>query len=153
MVDDEDFDRLNKYKWHVKVSGIRYYACRSVKNKKGVYDEKVMLSHEVLSIYGRNVYHLDGNRLNCQKSNLALSKWSMQEGTNLGKLVGSSHRWAVHVLLDDDSYSKLTRLAEDLGNTPSKIIERIIQNMIWPPPLKNGTPEQPSGYRYNESLT
>ena len=84
QIDDEDFERVNAFKWHASAqgrTGDRYYACRFkyVKGKK----VKVWLHRFVMglpdSIEGYDplvVDHDDGDGLNCQKENLSAVPWS-----------------------------------------------------------------------------
>ena len=70
LVDDEDFEELNKYKWFAFKNGNTFYALRSAKtiNKK----RKVIYMHRVLANTpdGMNTDHKDRDGLNNQKSNL-----------------------------------------------------------------------------------
>ena len=64
MVDDEDFDRVNQYRWGVKSDGkIIVGTSKSLRTK-----------HLSLFLLGlnrcKNVRHKDGNIYNCQKNNL-----------------------------------------------------------------------------------
>ena len=68
LVDDEDFDKLNKHWWHVNSGG---YAVRNTKN--GV----VHMHREVLGQpeEGYVVDHIDGDRLDNRKSNLRFATY------------------------------------------------------------------------------
>lgn len=77
LVDDEDFENLNQYKWHL-CSG---YAARSVgykDNKHMLYMHRVILNITNSKIY---VDHKDSNKLNNTKSNLRTCTQS-QNGAN-----------------------------------------------------------------------
>lgn len=68
MVDDEDFDELNAYKWEV---GARGYATRRKQiNKK----RTVFLMHRIImnTPVGMDTDHKDHNKLNNQKNNLRI---------------------------------------------------------------------------------
>ena len=70
LVDDEDYEYLNQWKWHVKkVKGSWYYAARSQHNGSIVIN---VMIHRVIMLTpkGDVVDHLDGNGLNCQKYNM-----------------------------------------------------------------------------------
>lgn len=65
IVDDEDFEELNKYKWTLMKSGAEVcYAYR-----KEYPTNKSILMHKTLVNFNM-VDHIDGNGLNNQKSNL-----------------------------------------------------------------------------------
>lgn len=68
LVDDEDYEELNKYKWYANKIRNTYYAMRHMsKNHK-----KIILMHrEVMDLSNKMfVDHIDGNGLNNCKSNL-----------------------------------------------------------------------------------
>lgn len=71
FVDDDDFERLNQYKWHVLKIGKSIYAVRNTYINRKVGSS--YLHREVLNV-GKGVLidHKDGNGLNCQKYNLRL---------------------------------------------------------------------------------
>lgn len=75
LVDDEDFEYLNQWKWYAQKGKHTWYACRDVKTKN---TRKNFLMHrEILKIksYKENPIqtdHRDGNGLNNQKNNLRL---------------------------------------------------------------------------------
>lgn len=75
-VDDEDFDELNKYKWHAGRKGFgKFYACRSQridKKKIGIYMHRQLLA----AVKGQEVDHIDGDPFNNQKLNLRLCSHS-----------------------------------------------------------------------------
>ncbi|MDR6393480.1 AP2 domain-containing protein [Paraburkholderia phenoliruptrix] len=70
IVDDEDFDRVNSYRWYMTGNG---YA-RTNKNVGGL--QRGMAMHrfilEIQTGDERIVDHIDGNRLNNQKANLRI---------------------------------------------------------------------------------
>lgn len=69
LVDDEDFDFLNQFKWFAHKVRHVYYADRD-------QDDKTIRMHRVLlNITDKNIHvdHIDGNGLNNQKSNLRIS--------------------------------------------------------------------------------
>lgn len=68
LVDDEDFEYLNTFKWRTIASGNIFYASRTV-----TIDGKRIniLMHGVI-MGGKGIDHIDHNGLNNQKSNLRL---------------------------------------------------------------------------------
>lgn len=69
MVDNEDFEELNKHKWYAHDGNCTFYAHRhSIINGK----DKTILMHRVISKTptGLLTDHIDGNGLNNQKKNL-----------------------------------------------------------------------------------
>ena len=69
LVDDEDYERASQYKWHaMNKGGGKYYAV-------GWVDGRDVFLHVFLMNppFGMEVDHIDGNGLNCQKSNMRLA--------------------------------------------------------------------------------
>lgn len=67
LVDDEDYEKLNAYKWHVKKFKNVIYARRITIDKK-----HILMHREILGVYDNNelIDHKDRNGLNNQKGNL-----------------------------------------------------------------------------------
>lgn len=63
LVDDEDFDYVNQWKWYYDAG----YARRTIKNR-GIFMHIVILSKPL----GMEVDHKDGNGINNQRNNLRL---------------------------------------------------------------------------------
>ena len=88
LVDDEDFDRLNKFTWKLNNMGYpqRTTSYRDAENK--MHGTHLLLHREVMNARkGQQVDHRDGNLLNCQKSNLRFSTQS-QNRMNSRKMRG-----------------------------------------------------------------
>lgn len=69
LVDDEDFERVNQFKWTASFQEDRWYAVRSVK-RDGVW-RHVRMHAFILGVpHSRSVDHRDGDGLNNQKGNL-----------------------------------------------------------------------------------
>ena len=68
MVDDEDFEELNKFKWQVNKYKHSNYAIRFSNEK-----ENIKMHREILNTpKGMQVDHIDGNGLNNVKGNLRI---------------------------------------------------------------------------------
>ena len=78
MVDDEDYDYLKQFDWHVSKD-------KCVSSAMGSHKNKRMLIHRLLmkAPDDMEVDHIDGNRLNNQRSNLRLAT-SSQNKCNRG---------------------------------------------------------------------
>lgn len=72
-VDDEDFEYLNQWKWHVLKGCSKYYASRAdnEKTRKGK-QVRILMHREVCDGLEKEKFvdHIDGNGLNNQKENL-----------------------------------------------------------------------------------
>lgn len=67
IVDDEDFERLNQYKWRTQRIGYLFYGARWGRKTT------IMLHREVLNLKhgdGRMVDHINNDGLDCRKQNL-----------------------------------------------------------------------------------
>ena len=105
MVDDEDYERLNQYSWQVD----KYKTVKRHPKEK----EKHSLIHRFILNPKDNeeIDHIDGNRLNNQKSNLRLATSSQNKinrgprGDNKSGFKGVSwhrqrERWAVRLMIN-----------------------------------------------------
>ena len=87
MVDDDIFEELIKYNWHYVKARKEYAARRDYSTNK---PKKILLHRYIYELkYGKIpeellVDHIDGNRLNCQTSNLRLATKS-ENGCNIKK--------------------------------------------------------------------
>jgi hypothetical protein len=98
IVDDENYEELNKYKWKAKKDNKTFYAIRNKLTPEG---KEVIMHRQVAGCKtGEIVDHIDRNGLNNQKSNLR--KCSMAENvrnsrkSSLGKssiFKGVSRSW------------------------------------------------------------
>ncbi len=68
LVDDEDFDWLNKWKWYAHKDYSTFYANR---HGQGCNDKNILMHREIINVSkGQLIDHKDRNGLNNQKSNL-----------------------------------------------------------------------------------
>jgi hypothetical protein len=67
LVDDEDFDRINQYKWHVEKDG---YAMTNNREKLGVIVRGFMHRFILYAPKGSQVDHINQNKLDNRKCNL-----------------------------------------------------------------------------------
>lgn len=68
LVDDDDFEALNQYKWSAKKSGSKFYARRSII----VHGKQITQYMHCEVMKGKGIDHIDINGLNNQKSNLRI---------------------------------------------------------------------------------
>lgn len=69
LIDDADFQSVNKFKWHVHFSDSKIYARRKRRVFEGKSTTKIYL-HSFLLPEASRIDHRDGNGLNCQRNNL-----------------------------------------------------------------------------------
>jgi hypothetical protein len=110
-VDDEDFEQLNRFRWHATPGGKGFYA-KSILRPK---DEEVfpcMMHWAVLKIKppkGYVIDHIDGDGLNNQRSNLRVlstrQNTQNKHGEYSSKYPGVSwskvsQKWLVHIMVE-----------------------------------------------------
>lgn len=116
LVDDEDFEFLNQWKWYAQKSGKdRFYAVRCAMDdgkKKYIY-----MHRQILALTDRNIYgdHINGDSLNNQRSNLRVSTHKQNirncrsNGTNGSKYKGitfdkPTQKWRAQIMVDRKHY-------------------------------------------------
>jgi two-component SAPR family response regulator len=81
LVDNEDFEELNKYNWCFHHSGYAMRRIGKIGKQKSIYIHKIV----VKCPKGKEVDHINLNKLNCQKYNLRICSHK-QNMMNRGKL-------------------------------------------------------------------
>lgn len=93
MVDDEDYKRLNQWKWYALPSRNTYYAARMVRPKKKRI--LIYMHREIMKPSGNlQIDHKDGNGLNNTRSNLRIC--TQHQNTLNRKPFGNSNCLGVH---------------------------------------------------------
>lgn len=92
IVDDDDFDWLNQWKWHFNTG----YASRSISrdNKRfGIQMHRLIMSAKI----GQNIDHIDRNKLNNSRKNLRFAS-DIENACNVAKIkkICSSKYKGVH---------------------------------------------------------
>lgn len=78
LIDDEDFEAINEFKWYANKHRNTYYALRHLpinSSKKLCYMHRVIMK----SPTRKQIDHIDGNGLNNQKSNLRICTGSQNQ--------------------------------------------------------------------------
>lgn len=83
IVDDEDYERLSKYKWHACKGGNTFYGYR---NSKGLNRHKILMHREILRLKqddGKHTDHknhcgLDNKKVNLRICTPAQNQWNRQ---------------------------------------------------------------------------
>jgi len=93
LVDDDDFEELNKHKWFAEKSGNTYYAVRNDRyvNKK---QKKIKMHRHLLGLTNPHLLgdHQDRNGLNNQNNNLRKANKS-ENGKNRASKKGASSKY------------------------------------------------------------
>jgi hypothetical protein len=70
LVDDEDFDRLNEFRWHPYKDKTTFYAIRNIDDGNGGHTTRPMHQEILGRVAGSVIDHRDGDGLNNQKGNI-----------------------------------------------------------------------------------
>ncbi len=93
-VDDDDFDRVRKYKWQADVSrdGLRVYAITTLikPERRNIRLHRLVLN----ATEGQLVDHIGGNSttLDCRKHNLRFASKGLNAANSKPRINGSGHR-------------------------------------------------------------
>lgn len=94
MVDDEDYEYLNQFKWYILKDDHTNYAVRYEKTNHGY--EVISMGREILGVKGKmTVDHRDHNGLNNQRYNLRIGTYA--QNLTHRKPYGKSKYHGVHV--------------------------------------------------------
>lgn len=93
LVDDEDFDKLSKFKWSAIYGRHTCYAKRESQRINGVRGTTIRMHQEIMNTHnGEFIDHKDGNGLNNQKANLRFCT-NQQNRMNSNSVKGSTSRF------------------------------------------------------------
>lgn len=72
LVDDKNYEELNKYKWSAYFDSVTYYALRRVLESEGGKRKTIKMHHQILGTppKGFVTHHGDGSGLNNQEDNI-----------------------------------------------------------------------------------
>jgi hypothetical protein len=118
LIDDEDFEKVSKYKWHCLANN---YAARKFyyEKKDGKWITKYIRLHQfILNEFNKEIDHVNGNRLDNRKENLRLCTRSLnnansikktRKGGTTSKYKGvtwnkNASKWMVQAKLDNIGY-------------------------------------------------
>jgi len=73
LVDDSDYEELNKYNWYAHEGGSTFYAARTIRNSRLRNKQTIMMHQSVLQNNKDRIDHIDCNGLNNQKENLRIA--------------------------------------------------------------------------------
>jgi hypothetical protein len=104
LVDEEDFDELSKFKWHVKIGRHTFYARRSTLINENRPTSSILMARQVLRMVDPTCFidHIDHNGLNNQKSNLRICTHQQNMANNSSRKNSSSKYIGVYF----ESWSK-----------------------------------------------
>lgn len=93
VVDDDDYDRVSRFKWSATRHGKVVYAQRKIKTPLG-RSTSLLLHRFLMNVVNPKIYvdHRDHDGLNCKKSNLRLCVPGENDGNQMKKH-GTSSRY------------------------------------------------------------
>lgn len=92
LVDDEDFEALNRFKWCAKSSGAGLFYAYRATGKRSDGSRVYQFMHRLLVQGDGFVDHINGNGLDNRRDNLRLAT-SSQNGINRRKALGTTSRY------------------------------------------------------------
>lgn len=110
FVDDEDYERVTRYKWHTKPNG---YAMRSY-NVKGKRFSQYLHRFLMNPPPGKYVDHINHNRLDCRRENMRVvaprqNSWNLKAISNKTSKYRGVHRskrgWVSQITTNHRTYT------------------------------------------------
>jgi len=108
LIDDEDYERVCKIKWHIKdkkkaEKGQYYFCYTDRKNgRKTLYLHRYIMNCDKYN--GKDVDHINGDRLDNRKSNLRICQHSLNTFNQLKSSRNKTGYKGVHVNKDTKKY-------------------------------------------------
>jgi len=138
LVDDEDFDFLNQWKWHLSNTGYAMCSIHLGKGSDGKYKHKNISMHRLINKTpkGKDTDHINHHTLDNRKANLRTvsrkqNHWNMKtRNTSKSGISGvnwsnSKKRWRVRIMVDyKDIYIGVFKYLEDAINARKKAEKR-----------------------------
>lgn len=117
LVDDEDFEYLNQWKWRAMKGRTTHYAVRGTNSRKGVGYKSILMHRVIMKVRDTKIFidHKDHNGLNNQKANLRACTAS-QNGANRMPRPNSSSKY-LGVLYYKPRQNWLARIRKDHKTT------------------------------------
>lgn len=95
LVDDEDFERLNQWKWHCLKRGKTFYAARSI--SLGEKQKRYWMHREILNTFsGFEIDHKNKNGLDNRKENLRICTTAENQWNSNRRIDNTSGFKGVH---------------------------------------------------------
>lgn len=108
LVDDVDYEELNKYRWHAYFNHGNWYAKRNVIRSDGKRGAEHMHQNIMHPPMGMQVDHINGNGLDNRRINLRLCDYAINQ-QNLHRIRGKSkyqgvgkdrNRWRSYIIVN-----------------------------------------------------
>ena len=111
LVDDEDYEYLNQWKWCLRGTGLgKFYAIRGFSKSKKSNKGSISLHRQLMKPEkGYVIDHLDGNTLNNQKHNLRICTQSQNcSNQKISKSNTSGYKGVIYSQPSNKYYARIT---------------------------------------------
>jgi len=134
LVDDEDFEELNRYQWYAQNKGNRFYARGTTKRPNSI---SISMHRSIMDTpEGLQTDHINGDGLDNRKSNLRVvtcrqnlqnrhtTQSSIYQGVNWDKRykkwnssisINGERKYLGHFDVEADAYAAYLKALEDIG--------------------------------------